>query len=116
MRGFLRGQAARRQETPEPITADLLARQARHQTKTPVFELLYLEHAIVSADKIDEWLRSSNTELLAPAPAGVLVGVEVSTHVDRAANDDPSCLEASRPPGPSASSRHLRLDEATPRR
>jgi putative SOS response-associated peptidase YedK len=48
--------------------------------------------AIIPLDHADAWLRSPALELLVPATDGALAAVEVSTRVNRVANDDSACL------------------------
>jgi len=48
---------------------------------------------ILSPEKAAAWLEAPASDLLAPAPEGVLVGTEVSPRVNSVKNDDASCLE-----------------------
>jgi putative SOS response-associated peptidase YedK len=48
--------------------------------------------AIIAREHIDEWLRAPAGQLLAPAPDGSLMATEVTTRVNRVANDDAACL------------------------
>ena len=47
---------------------------------------------LIPRDRIGEWLSSPARGLLAPAPAGALVGQPVSSHANSAEHDDPACL------------------------
>ncbi|HEX9885109.1 MAG TPA: SOS response-associated peptidase, partial [Longimicrobiales bacterium] len=60
--------------------------------------------AIVPEEARDVWMSRDTSvdearRLLAPCLDGALVAREVSTHVNRPANDDPLCIEPQGPPG-----------------
>lgn len=55
--------------------------------------------AILSPEGAASWLEHPDPALLAPAPAGSLVGQPVSLRVNSVANDDPGCLAPAEPPG-----------------
>ena len=61
---------------------------------------------VLTPEKARAWLEAPATELLAPAPEGLLEATEVSTRVNSVSHDDPACLA---PPAPSKGEDQMRL-------
>lgn len=53
---------------------------------------------VLSHGAVGAWLEEPISELLAPAPEGMLVATAVSRRVNDVANDDPECLAPPAPP------------------
>lgn len=65
--------------------------------------------ALLDRQQVDEWLARPAQDLLAPAPAALLIGEPVSQRVNDVHNDDPSCLAAAEAEPASPSKRQLEL-------
>jgi putative SOS response-associated peptidase YedK len=79
-----------------PLVGSALAATAFTIITVPANALAAAVHdrmpAVIAPERADTWLRSPAPELLAPAAEDALAAVEVSTRVNRVANDDPACL------------------------